>query len=228
MNIRLGSWVKNPGYPRNGAVFRSPVIWYWIKELFGIASANDRFIYLSDGGHFDNSAIYELLKRRCKYILAIDAGSGFDNLATVSRLARVDLGTQIEANLDLFKPDPETGLSSQPYVVARIKYPPLSDDTDPKKEQQNEGILVWLSTGMTKNQKPDVLKYKEKDPDFPFNTTVDQFFDQEQFEAYRELGHTAAKKILEDAGIKLEGENLTRKKLEASFDDLLELADSWS
>lgn len=226
LNVRLGSWVKSPKFPKGKFILRPPIIWYWIKELFGIASADDRFIYLSDGGHFDNSAIYELLKRRCKYILAIDAGSKFDNLATVSRLARIDLGVQMDANLDHFKPDPETQLSQQTYVVAKIKYPPVQGDTEPA-----EGVLVWISTGMTKREKPDVLKYKETEPNFPFTSTGDQFFDQIQFEAYRQLGHSAAGRLLKNAGLEDESASvkkgkLDRSKLEEAFEYLCETAAS--
>jgi hypothetical protein len=227
LNVRLGSWVRNPKYPERKIRFWPPVIWYWGKELFGTSSADDKFIYLSDGGHFDNSAIYELLKRRCKYILAIDAGSNFDNLATVSRLARVDLGIQMDVNLDFIKPDTKTKLSQQPYVVAKLKYPSVQGDSKPA-----EGVLVWISTGMTKRQKPDVLKYKETDPNFPFHSTGDQFFDQIQFEAYRQLGHSAARTLLENAGLKKEGddreeEKLDRPKLEKAFENLRKTAASW-
>ena len=177
-----------------------------------MASAKDRFVYVTDGGHFDNSAIYELLKRRCKYILAIDSGSDINNLATVSRLARIDLGVQIDVDLEPFKINPTSGLSQRPYVVARLKYPPVPGDN------QTEGVLVWLSTTMTRGQKPDVVRYRETDPDFPFHSTGDQFFDQSQFEAYRELGHTAARILCTDAG--LDDEPLTRSRLEEVLEKL--------
>ncbi|MFC2014980.1 patatin-like phospholipase family protein [Chloroflexota bacterium] len=222
LNVRIGSWVRNPTPEDSDGNKRPwrPLIWYWGKELFGIASADDRYIYLSDGGHFDNSAVYELLKRRCKYILAVDAGTDFDNLATVSRLARVDLGVQMDVNLDYFKPDPETGLSQQPYIVVRLKYPPVPGDTNPA-----EGVMIWISTTMTKRQKPDVFKYKETDSSFPFSSTGDQFFDQIQFEAYRQLGHSAAGTLIDDADLKKS--NLTRNQLEVALDELLKTAASW-
>jgi len=184
-------------------------------ELFGIASAHDRLIYVTDGGHFDNSAIYELLKRRCKYILAVDAGNDINNLATVARLARIDLGVQMDVDLEPFKLHCKTGLSRKPYVVARLKYPPIPGDKDP------EGVLVWISTTMTKGQKPDVVRYREMNPNFPFHSTADQFFDQSQFEAYRQLGHTAAKILCDDAEF---GDILLtrRNRLEEVLDGLYE------
>ncbi len=218
LNARIGTWIRNPNDCRRRPIPWPPLVWFWLKELFGTASAQDRFIYVTDGGHFDNSAIYELLKRRCKYILAVDAGSDINNLATVSRLARIDLGVQMDVDLEPFKPDPETGLSQRPYVVARLKYPPVPGDDQP------EGVLVWLSTTMTRGQKPDIVRYRETDPDFPFHSTGDQFFDQSQFEAYRQLGYTAAGTIIADAD--LEKRELTRRRLEDAFDKLWDKAAS--
>lgn len=212
LNVRIGTWIRNPKDDQRKRIPWRPLVWFWLKELFGMASAEDRFIYLTDGGHFDNSAIYELLKRRCKYILAIDASSDINNLATVSRLARIDLGVQMDVNLEPFKPDPTSGLSQRPYVVARINYPPVQDDSDTK------GVLVWLSTTMTRRQKPDVVRYRETDPDFPFHSTIDQFFDQSQFEAYRQLGHTAAGILF--TNVALENESPTRDQLEDALDKL--------
>ena len=170
-----------------------------------MASADDRYVYLSDGGHFDNSGIYELLKRRCKYIVAIDASRDIGNLATVARLARIDLGVQLDVDMAPFMPDPATGKSQEPYVVARIEYPPIpGDDTD--------GVLVWISTARTPGQKPDVIRYGERNPDFPFDSTGDQLFGQDQFESYRQLGFTAARTAFTDE--RLTGAGLTRSELE--------------
>jgi predicted acylesterase/phospholipase RssA len=220
LNIRIGTWIEHPK-PKDDLSGkyrpRRPLVWFWLKEMFGMASADDRYIYLSDGGHFDNSAIYELFKRRCKYILAIDASSNIGNLATVCRLARIDFGVQVYMDLDPFRPDPKSGLSKQPYVVARIKYPPVEGDGE------TEGVLIWLSTTMIKKQKPDVSRYRETDSDFPFHSTIDQFFDQSQFEAYRQLGYTAAGVMLEDAELKdeVKDEVKSRQQLEQALEKLL-------
>ncbi len=216
-NVRIGSWVQNPKREKAGWLRRGPLINYWRKELFGAASTDDYYVYVSDGGHFDNSAIYELLKRRCKYILAVDAGKGFGNLAAVARLARIDFGVQMDVDTERINLNPETGYSEKPYIVAKLKYPPLYGDDKPY-----EGVLIWMSTTITKKDKPDVLDYREMDPSFPFNPTGDQFFDQIQFEAYRELGHSAAKTVIDDA--KLKKIVATREELASAFDKLYETA----
>ena len=217
LNVRIGTWIRNPKDDQEKRLPWRPLVWFWLKELFGMASAEDRFIYLTDGGHFDNSAIYELLKRRCKYILAVDASSDINNLATVCRLARIDLGVQLDVDLEPFKPDPKSGLSQRPYVVAKIKYPPVKGDG--KIDGKTEGVLVWISTTMTRGQKPDVVRYRETDPDFPFHSTTDQFFDQSQFEAYRQLGHTAVGVMFADAAL---GKEPTRHQFEEALAKLLE------
>ena len=58
-NARLGWWLGNPARekwcepgPRSG--------FYLFKELFGRTNANSKYIYLSDGGHFENLGVYEL------------------------------------------------------------------------------------------------------------------------------------------------------------------------
>ena len=124
-NVRIGTWILNPDKEHTKPGSWRPLAWYWMKELFGKASARDRYVYLTDAGHFDNSGMYELLKRRCKYIAAIDASADIGNLATVARLARIDFGIQIDVDMAPFMPDRETGRSRRPYVVGKIKYPPV-------------------------------------------------------------------------------------------------------
>lgn len=208
-NVRIGTWIPNPNDGKRQFPAIQPVVWYWLKELFGIASADDKLVYLTDGGHFDNSAIYELLKRRCKYLIAIDASKDIGNLATVARLARIDFGIQMDVDMAPFMPD-DKGQSKQPYVVAKLKYPPIAGD------KETEGYLLWVSTARTEGQKPDVIRYGEQNADFPFDSTGDQLFDQSQFESYRQLGHAAVRSALswelvgeglgtrEDIGVKLE------------------------
>jgi hypothetical protein len=210
-NVRIGTWIPNPYDAKRKWTSSRPLVWYWLKELFGIASADDNLVYLTDGGHFDNSAIYELLKRRCKYIIAIDASKDIGNLATVARLARIDFGVQMEVDMAPFMPD-DKGHSKQPYVVAKLKYPQVAGD------KEATGYLLWVSTARTDEQKPDVIRYGEQNADFPFDSTGDQLFDQSQFESYRQLGHTAVRAaVLRE----LEGqESLTRNGVGETLETL--------
>ena len=75
---------------------------------------------------------------------------------------------------------------------------------------------------MSKNQKPDVVRYAQKDQVFPFHSTTDQLYDQVQFEAYRQLGHTAAGAAFPDKLV--EQGLLTRARLDEAFGRMLEEA----
>ena len=80
-------------------------------------------------------------------------------------------------------------------------------------------MLVWIPTVMTQGQKPDVVRYAQKDPAFPLNPTTDQLYDQTQFEAYRQLGHTAARSAFPDTPRK--EDILTRGGLGEVFEKML-------
>ena len=50
---------------------------------------------------------------------------------------------------------------------------------------------MLLKSTLSPDLPEDVLGYARKDPNFPDETTADQFFVEDQFEAYRELGYRA-------------------------------------
>ena len=194
-NVRLGWWLGNPAGPKassSGPIFG---LGYTLAELFGTTSSESAFVNLSDGGHFDNMALYELVRRRCRYIIVCDAeqdeGLGFGGLATVIRMCRTDFGAQIEIGLSQIerKPDnkPES-FSGCHYAVGAITYA----DGSP-------GRLIYLKSSLTGNDEPaDVLGYHKKVAQFPHESTADQWFDESQFESYRALGYHIADKALGD------------------------------
>ncbi|MBM2826596.1 MAG: Patatin-like phospholipase, partial [Dehalococcoidia bacterium] len=199
-NARLGFWLKNPrllsGSKENLSRF-PPYLLYWI-EMFGKASGSDPYVYLSDGGHFDNSGIYELIRRRCRYIIAVD-GSGepsdkearFGTIGIVSRLVRIDFGVDIQMDLNLMEPDKEKGHTKSHYALGRIVYPKERDD---QKEEDREGLLVYLKASLLGDENaPDLEYYDRISPMFPNHSTADQFFDEAQFESYRALGYHIAR-----------------------------------
>ncbi|MBO9400522.1 hypothetical protein [Shimia sp. R9_3] len=184
LNLRLGYWIKAPG--RVGAMGKVvPGFWCLVKEMIGFGmSENSSWYYLSDGGHIENSGVYELLRRRCKYIVAIDAGADGENrfhtLTTLIRHARIDLGIDISPTLDDLRVSPETGMSPAHGVLCKIGYP------------EGEGLLLVVKLAMTGDESELVKAYHTDHPDFPHQSTADQFFDEEQFEAYRQLGAHSA------------------------------------
>lgn len=185
-NVRLGRWSANPAQaawrvpsPRFGLV---PLL----QELFGYSNERRNFVYLSDGGHFDNLGIYELVRRRCKLIVAVDAGADpqrrMGDFAEAVRKCRIDLGVEIDLpELALLNAD-DTGRSKQGFAIGAIRY----DISDPAKN----GTLILIKPTLTRTREEpaDVLNYAELNPPFPQQTTADQFFDESQFESYRRLG----------------------------------------
>jgi hypothetical protein len=181
-NLRLGYWMSNPRTnPKDRWVF-----WprYMFQEVFATTNERRPLVNLSDGGHTgDNVGIYPLLERRCQVIIACDAeadaGLSFGSFTEALRHAYVDLGVDVDIDLSLIRPDPETGLSKSHCAVGRIRYPECPD---------RPNWIVYLKSSMTGDEPATVLNYKATAPVFPHESTADQFFDDAQFESYRALG----------------------------------------
>jgi hypothetical protein len=184
LNARLGFWIRHPGSDR---AFGTPGFGCLMREMTGIGmSEKQAWLNLSDGGHVENMAVYELLRRRCKYIICVDGEADpagvFPGLITLVRHAQIDFGVTIEADLDELRPDPGTRFSRSHAIFCRIRYP--AQGSRPKEV----GLLLYIKLSLTGNE-PELLKrYRTAHAEFPNQTTLDQFFDEEQFEAYRELG----------------------------------------
>jgi hypothetical protein len=181
-NLRLGYWMSNPRTNQQDSL----VVWplFMLQEVFGTTNERWRLVNLSDGGHTgDNVGIYPLLERRCQVIIAsdaeADAGLSFGSFTEALRHAYVDLGVDVDIDLSLIRPDPETGLSSSHCAVGRIRYPECPD---------RPNWLIYLKNSMTGDEPATVLNYKATSPVFPHESTIDQFFDDAQFESYRALG----------------------------------------
>lgn len=196
LNLRLGFWIKNP---RIKSRYAKPGFWCLIREILGIGMSEDKpWLNLSDGGHIENMAVYELLRRRCKFIICVDGEAdpdfSFGGLMTLVRHAQIDFGVRIEPALNEIRPNPQTGLSKAHSHFCRIHYPPL-DET----QAAGVGYLLYVKLSVTGNESELIKRYRITHPDFPHQTTLDQFFDEEQFEAYRQLGVHAAEGLFSRA-----------------------------
>jgi Patatin-like phospholipase len=197
-NVRLGWWLANSRYaneelatgkPEGGPPFS---LFYLLNEL--LASTTDRsdYVYLSDGGHFENLAIYELVRRKCKYIIACDGDADgavtFGDLGNAIRKCRSDFGVEISLDSSSLRPDSNSGFAGAHGVVGTIRYPgPDIDD--------NWGHILYIKPAITKDLPRDVLAYRDSQPPFPYQTTADQWFDESQFESYRKLGEFSFKSL---------------------------------
>jgi len=181
LNFRLNLWMVNPNCKQPAKVTLWP--YYLYKEMFRKGQENEVLLNLSDGGHCENLGIYPLLKRRCKMIIASDAGADPDyqmaDMANLQRKARIDLGINIDINLNDLRPN-ENGFSKAYFVKGTIHYP-----------DNEEGTLLLIKTTMIGNEPEDLLAYQRANSHFPDETTADQFFDEDQFESYRKLGELA-------------------------------------
>lgn len=191
-NLRLGYWMSNPGHQLRESP-QSVVFWpKWLwREITMRTDERHELINLSDGGHTgDNVGIYPLLQRQCKLIVACDAecdpSVGFDSFTEAIRHAYVDLGIDIDIDLTMIRPDTTTGVSRSHCAVGLIKYPKTSTGTHPV------GYLIYLKNSLTGDEPEPVLNYKTRHSAFPHESTVDQFFDDAQFESYRSLGYHIA------------------------------------
>ena len=209
-NIRLGWWWDSGalgGY--SAALWRNQS--YLMRELRAkFIGTDEKHWYLSDGGHYENTAVLELLRRRVEFIVCGDCGADpdyeFDDLANLMRIARIDLGAEFtlippqgcaifdnctpqlacyfavnEAELAL-KPQ---GLDNKCLLLYRVNY---------SNSDQISHLLV-IKPRLIQDAPLDLFEYQSKNPSFPQQTTFDQFFDEAQWESYRKLGVLIASRV---------------------------------
>ena len=150
------------------------------------------WVYLSDGGHFENLGIYELVRRRCRFIIACDAGQDgavtFGDLGNAIEKCRSDFGVDIEIDVSNIRPAPGGTTSEWHCAVGSIRY-------DRQNRQDVAGTLLYIKSSLTGDEPTDVLRYAAEHPAFPHESTSDQFFDESQFESYRALGYHIAHEV---------------------------------
>jgi hypothetical protein len=196
LNVRLGIWVLNPRHePRR---LRWPA-WYqlMLREMLGVGlDEKDARVHLADGGHFENLGVYELLRRRCRYIIVGDAGADptctLADLGQAVQRARADLGAEVEICADpLFQAG--DALRQRAHLVGRVSY-----------ADGSRGEILYLKALLTANLGADIYGYWRTNPDFPDQPTSNQFYGELQFDSYRELGRQLMAGIAADAGADVE------------------------
>jgi hypothetical protein len=196
LNTRLGWWIQNPAVWLNDWNGSGPGAgMLLLRELFGQTDQTSDYIHLSDGGHFENLGVYELVRRRCRFIVVTDATedrhAASVNLGNLIRLVRTDFGISIDVGTDPLTENKE-GVARWHCALGVIHY----EDVDP---QAISGVLVYLRAVLTGDEPPDVRQYADTCPDFPHQTTFDQFFTEAQFESYRALGYHVAMQVFGEA-----------------------------
>lgn len=186
-NVRLGWWFPNP---RSRASFPPFSLVYLLAELFGTANDKSSFVNISDGGHFENLAAYELIRRKCRLIVISDAECDdkytFGGLGTLIRVCEVDFQCTITIDVEAIRPSGAEEWSTRRWAVGDIQY---KDGT--------RGTLVYLKASMVGTEDTSVLQYKSSHATFPHESTGDQFYGEDQFESYRHLGREITGKAFE-------------------------------
>jgi uncharacterized membrane protein YhaH (DUF805 family) len=193
LNIRLGIWVANPRHePRR---WRFPA-WYqlMLREMLGVGlDEKDARIHLADGGHFENLGLYELLRRRCRYIIVSDAGADpattLADLGQAVQRARADLGADVDLCADPLLHGEGAELRAQAHLIGSVTY---ADGT--------RGEILYLKALLRENLGADIYGYWRTNPGFPNQPTSNQFYGELQFDSYRELGRQLMSGIVGDAG----------------------------
>jgi hypothetical protein len=203
-NARLGAWLGNPGRIKETGLWRllkdddhapwtqsgpSHAVLPLFTEAFALADATSPYVCLSDGGHFENLALYEMILRRCEFILVLDNGADadyvFDGLANAIQKIRVDFNVTID--VPQFRRIKTEGIH---WVEGTITYPE-------KDDQGNciTGTIIYIKPVITipPDESADIYYYHSQDQTFPQQTTADQWFSEDQFESYRMLGYHSVK-----------------------------------
>lgn len=188
-NVRLGWWMPNPSVANKEEAHRKEPRWGLLLDALGFTSKNAPYVYLSDGGHFDNLGLYEMIRRRCTEIVIVDASADpkytHEDLELAIRKARVDFGATITFDRDdLCEP--------RRCAIGTIDY------KSGMGEGPRRGTIYYIKPVVAGDEPLDVLRYacvsrtRDSEHPFPHQSTADQFFSESQFESYRMLGlHTA-------------------------------------
>jgi hypothetical protein len=204
-NIRLGWWLGNPGqagestHSQPGPVFAPRPL---IAESLGRTDNDNPYIYLSDGGHFENLGLYEMVLRRCHFIVVSDGSQDkdfdFESLGNAMSKIRTDMGIRItfdsipisprEEKIPTFVNINQVDKGKKYCAVGRIHY----SDVD---EGGADGFLLYIKPAIYGAEPADVQNYARANPAFPHESTGDQMYSETQFESYRALGLHEVSKI---------------------------------
>jgi len=187
-NVRLGLWIRNPRHKRfrlRGRHSNPSSPWfgllYLLTELFGLVNDEAAFVYLTDGGHFENMGLYELVRRHCSTIVICDSEQdgdlSFQGIGMAIRKCRIDHGAEITLDLSQLDPTGTPPASPYPCIAGTIRY-----------ANGSTGQILYIKSAYTRDLPGDLVNFHRENPTFPNTSTLDQWFSESQFESYRRLG----------------------------------------
>ena len=215
-NMRPGIWwqgrmgadgARNPPHPGwPGRLFRTQ--YHLLCELTArFHGMRGDWQYLSDGGHFDNTAVFELLRseRLVGLIVLCDCGADpgyrFADLANLVRRARVDLGLEIEVDIAAAR-DAVLGESfgtPDDFAVnadAGRKFAILLNVHAAGSASSLPLARIILIKPRLTTLAPDALRrYGARHRAFPQEDTADACFGEARWESHRALGKALGRRI---------------------------------
>lgn len=220
LNVRLGRWLGNPGPAGDGTyrlsgprVSSLPIV----QEAFQLTGTDRPFVFLSDGGHFENLGLYEMIRRRCRLIVVADASADprylGNDLARAVQLVRLDFGVRITFHA----PEPAGATSGEGSPAAAGAPEPANASARPPWRARvgtihygeryagaADGVVLVLKPAVFSGDPVDVRNQRHRSARFPHESTANQWFSEAQFEAYRMLGEHTVRSLTttadEDAG----------------------------
>jgi hypothetical protein len=152
--------------------------------LFGLTTDEHPYVYLSDGGHFEDLGLYEMVRRRCRFIILSDAGQdadfAFEDLGNAVRKIWIDQGVRVEfPGLHRLRPRARARPGDAYAVRGTILYP------EPRAPR---GSILYIKPSFHGDEDAGIVAYALANPSFPHETTLNQWFNEAQFESYRSLG----------------------------------------
>jgi len=205
LNVRLGWWLGNPGRAGNSTFTDDgprTAARSLLAELMGLTREDQEYVYLSDGGHFENLGVYEMVRRRCRLIIVSDAGCdpafAFEDLGNAVRKIEIDLGVPIRfqglPELLARRPDGRDVGPGHPYhAIGEIDYPAADGGGE-------KGVILYIKPGYHGTEiTAGIRSYAIAHGDFPHDTTANQWFGESQMESYRALGFEITDNLLSAA-----------------------------
>lgn len=193
-NIDLGIWLPNPRLTDDPAVrFPKVRFGYLFKEILGWYDEADRYVFVADGGHWENLGLVELLRRRCATMVCIDASGdgvgGFGTLRQAVELASLEL-PGIVAAIDLTGLDRLTGDGTvlPPTTVTTLRVDYVGG---------HHGTIVYAKAQLAADLDVALRRYAKADPGFPNYSTANQFLGNEQFAQLVELGRSSGRRVVD-------------------------------
>jgi hypothetical protein len=203
-NARLGTWLGNPGRAGDRTfhlAYPNFSVGPMIAEAFGLADDRYPYVNLSDGRHFESLGLYEMVLRRCHYIVVCDGGRdpefSLENLGRAVRKVQIELGIPIEFDdIKLFprSDDEDANSKGRHCAVGRIRYSALDG------AHVADGLLIYVKPAWYGKSPPDILEYSRRNKAFPHEPGSDRFFTEAEFETYRRLGAYTMEKLCPSRG----------------------------